>query len=342
MARTNAQGNKAFDVSYRSTPAFYPDQIRIVGGADLADKRERGPLDTSADDVWRVVDGQDVLWSAHPLYNRERLEQPLKAGFVETIDLVGLITPIAIVKLDDHATVNVGRGRTRGSRIVNFERKKKCGQLGKSDEEAAEACAAKGFPLIKLDCVHKQVSDEADLLSRMFIENAQRQDDPLWTTIEVAARLLDKYNDLDMAAKICGQTPQTIKFWMTFRTVATDATVKAAKEGRLPLTAAAVLAREKDPEKQNELLAKLLEGAATGRGVVRKALTMVRKDKGSGANPFQGKAALVKFSTYLTESTKKKKLRGDFYAGVAAMIELQTTGKSRDERLAKLFKEFEG
>ena len=42
MTKAAAQG-KAFDTSYNSIPVFFPDELRIIGGADLADKRERGP-----------------------------------------------------------------------------------------------------------------------------------------------------------------------------------------------------------------------------------------------------------------------------------------------------------
>lgn len=328
---------KAFDASYTTSPTFFPDELRIVGGADLPDKRERGPIDTSASAVWKTVDGADVLWDKHPLYNKHRLAQPLKPGLIQSIDFLGVIHGPLIVKIDGQPTVNAGASRTRAARVVNFLRKQQCGVAGKRDSEAAPVCIAKSLPLIKLEVHHKRsVGGTADLIGRRGGENHARQDEPLAATIEDAARLLDETKDLEAVARVYCVDSQTVRLWMKFYDVACPETLAAVKDGRLAITAAAVLAREEDHIRQKELLEKLLAGEF--RPTVRRALRIVRKDGGKGGNPFQGKAALVKFSSHVKESAGK----GAFWEGVAALLELQTTGKTKDERLRKVFKEYDG
>lgn len=327
---------KAFEAPRPSVFAFYPDQLRIIGGADLADERERGPLDTSAKDTWKKdEDGKPITWAKHPLYNRARLAQLLKRGFIQTIDAAGVITPPSIVKLDGVPTIEVGRGRTRGCRVVNYERKQRCGMLGKTDEQAADKCAKEHLPLYMLTCVPRKAIDDISLLNHMGIENHARQDDDVEATIEQAAKLLDAHNNnYDLVGTMLCVDGHTIRAWMKFHEVATPEVKALVKAGRIGITAAAHLARKADPAEQNKLLAELL----TAEPTVRRASNLARKDKGAGANPFARKKELVKFQ----EIVKEEGGRSAFIEGVLAFLELQLTGKTEDQRLAALFKKLDG
>lgn len=342
MTKATSQG-KAFDTSYSSIPVFYPDELVIIGGADLADKRERGPLDTSASDIWDD-DGTQRTYADHPLFNKARLEKPLDEKFVRQIDLLGVLQYPLIARLNGHPVINAGRRRTRAARLVNFERKKACGVLGKSDREAAPLCLAKGSGLLKISCAHKAVGDEFDLFARMGAENHGREDDDLATTIEFAKKAVADTNDPQAVAVVLGVDVATVESWLTFDEVATPETKQAVADGRLRITAAAIVAQKKDPTEQNELLAKMMSGDF--KPTVRRARQLVRSQtKPSRANPFVGKADLVKFKTFIAEAKPKKGAKETasdkaFREGVSALLELQTTGKTPDKRLAAIYKAF--
>lgn len=334
---TKTRDGKAFDTSYTSAPTFYPDEVRIIGGADLTDKRQRGLNDVSAKDVWKKDDaGRDVFFAKHPLYNKFRLAQGVKTSMVKTIDLVGIVVNPTIVKLNDVATVQAGTGRVRGARIVNYDRKKACGLAGKNDREAAEACALKGHGLIKLECKMLRVLSDADLVSRMAVENHHRQQDNLATTIELAMKLIDGTGDYATTALLLDVDVQTVRAYVSFYDHATDAVKQACLDGKLEVSAGAILSRERDPAKQDALLAELLSGKH--RPTVRNAARLVRKDKGSGANPFRAKGDLLKFRTFIGEQKRKT----PFEEALDALLELMTTGSTANKQLAKYYKAFEG
>jgi hypothetical protein len=322
---------KAFDTNTVNIPVFYPDELRIVGGLELVDPRERGPLDT----------GKPA--KPTPLYNPTRLACPLKEGFVESVDLHGIISPPSIVGDEDGVpAIKVGRSRIRGARVVNYERRKKLNLLnGKSDRAVADKCLAAGLPLRSVKCDGRKKVSSVQILSEMIAENHMRTDDDFATTIALAQTMLDETNnEFDLVAREFGVTPTTLKLWLSFEEKATPETKAAMQAGRLSLTAAALLAREEKPDEQNKQLAELLSAPDQ---TVRRAANISRKGKGGkgrggGANPFHGKKELVKFGGFYAQEAGK----GAFVEGVLALIALQTTGKTDDPRLADVFKQFEG
>lgn len=321
------QDKKAFpDAGHTSIPVLYPDEVCLVGGADhITDKRQRGPLDSKKPEK-----------RSH-LYRPGRLTNDFKPGFVESIDLHGVLQAIRIVKQDNIPIVEYGQHRTRAARISNYDRRKACGQLnGKSDREVDDACIAAGMPLRRLRCDCKQDSSTANSIGRILAENHMRHDDDIETTLPLIKQLLDETeNNFPAVARAVGETEQTIRFILQYDKHATPETKAAFKAGRLRLTHCATLAREQDPEAQNKALAELL---AAPNPTVRRAAKIVRKDKGAGANPFSGKRELVKFSEFV----KKEGGGSEFMKGALAMLALQTTGKATDDRLAKLHKKYEG
>lgn len=332
MAKDSKQ---AFEGASRtSIYPFYPDELRIIGGADLANELEQGPLDVSGKDTWKKGDdGKPVPWSKHPLYRQHRLAQPLKEGFVDSVDLQGVITPIQIIKIDGVPTVAVGRSRTRGLRVANHLRKVKCGVGGKTDAEAAQRCANAALPLKKVKCDYANVSDPKTLLSRQAIENMMREPDTIETVIDIAAILLDETSDYGVTAQMMGVTETTIRGWMAFAQNATPETKKLVADGRIGLSSAALLAKEADPEKQNALLQQFM---TDGKPTRRRAAQLSRRDGGKGANPFAGKKELRKFVDFV----KAEGGKNAFVEGVVAGMNLQITGQAEDERLGKLFAKY--
>jgi hypothetical protein len=324
----SGDSKKAFDTAHTSVPVYYPDELCLVGGADhLSDPRQRGPLDT------KTPKDRD------PLFRPRRLARPFKPGFVESIDAGGVMEDISIVLREGVPVVEYGQMRTRGARVVNTERKARCGiKAGTSDRKAQAACTGAGFPLVSLRCSGKKTKSDVNMLSRILAENHLRHDDDIDTTIDLMTQLLDATeNNVELVARQMGVTPQTVRHLMGFHEHATKETRKAVQEGRVGITAAALLAREKDPGEQNKLLAKLI---AAPDQTVRRAAQLSGRKRGEGeATPaLVGKRALTKFRAFLVKEPRE----GDFCAGMAALIEYQTTGKIDDQRLAKLVKQYEG
>lgn len=318
---------KAFDTAHTSSPVFFPDELSIVGGADHLDERERGPLDTS-----RPKDD--------PLYRPKRLETPLKLGFVASIDANGVMQAISIIKRGNVPTVEFGQCRTRAARAANYARKQACGVLGRPDRVADPICLAAGMPLRRIQCSGRKTVTTVATLGRMLAENHQRHDDDLDTTLLLMAKLLDETtNDFELVAREMGVEPQTVRSLMKYQENATPETKAMVKAGRLAISAAALICRETDPVTQNKQLAELMSAP---NPTVRRAQTISRRGRGkgepSGANPFHGKKELVKFKDFVAAEGGKSA----FLEGVIAALDLQTTGKVDDERLAKIYKKFAG
>lgn len=245
---------KAFDLSRNSIYVANPDELRIVGGKSLLSGIERGPLDTDDNE-------------SHPLWDGDRLTETLSEEFIANIDAYGVIVPIVIAKDDETPTVVAGRSRVRAARIVNARR------------------AKRGEPPITIECKMRR-TDGIGLMGAMIAENEARRNDEVLAKMAKAKRMLSRgVGEPDVAATFAVSV-ETLKGWLAFEDNATAETKKAVSQGRVSATAAAELARVKDPEKQSVALTSLL--TAPGKKTVtaaRKAAANVNgKKKASGAD----------------------------------------------------------
>lgn len=239
---------QAFDFARNSMWSVDPDDLCIVGGKCLP-KDEQGPNDTEEDEENSLYD--------------VRLHEPLTPEFINNIYAVGVDTPIIIAKLDDFATVVVGRSRVRAARVANKRRK------------------ANGEPLIKVDCKMKRDTD-VGLMGTMISENEARRDDDMMTKIGKLKRFMNKGVSPEDAAIRFNVTLATIKNWLAFDDNALAVTKKAVEQGKISPSAATTLARIKEPEKQKEALEALLEHAPAGSKGSTRAARIAANNAGAG------------------------------------------------------------
>lgn len=324
-----SDNKKAFNTAHTSVPVYYPDELCLIGGADLLEGDQRGPLDTKA-----PKDGNDDL------FRPNRLKLAFKVGFVESIDADGVMEDISIILREGVPVVEYGQMRTRAARVVNHARKKKCGCGSLSDRKAAERCAGAGYPLVALRCSGRKARSRELTLGRISAENNLRHDDDVETTLAIMTRFLDATeNNVELVARQMGVVPQTVRHLMNFNDHATKETRKAVQAGKIGITAAALLAREKDPAAQNKLLATFL--AAPDQTVRRAAQISGRKrgqQSATMAPVFTGKRALVKFKGFLADQAPADA----FYDGVRALLDLLAEGKTADPRLAAIVAQYAG
>lgn len=240
---------KAFDLSRNSIYVADPQDLRIVGGGKLLDGPERGKLDTVDD-------------PSHPLWDGERLEEPLTEAFIANVDAFGVIVPIVISKDDDAPTVVAGRQRVRAARVVNARR------------------AKRGEPLITVECKMRR-TDGNGLMGAMIAENEARKNDEVLGKMAKARKYLARgVSEADVAVTFAIST-ETLKGWLAFDDNATKTTKQAVASGRVSATAAAELARIKDPEKQDAALTTMF--TSPGKNTVTKARKAVAKTNGKKA-----------------------------------------------------------
>ena len=208
---------------------FDPDDLCVIGGKKLP-AAERGSIDTDDDEE-------------HELYD-PRILEPLTEEFILNIDAHGVDTPIVIAKINDIPVVVFGKTRVRAARVVNRRRK------------------ARGEPPIKIDCKVKR-GNATSLLAAMIVENEARRDDGILAKIDKLKKLMARGVAVEDAAVIFGKKVKTVKGWLAFEDNATTETKKAAESGRLSPTAAAMLAKIKDPDEQRKTLEGML--ATEGR-----------------------------------------------------------------------------
>lgn len=233
MTKTARNNKRSFDHARNTMWTIDPDDLCIIGGKKMP-AAERGSLDTN--------DGEE-----HELYDPRILEL-LTEEFILNIDAHGVDTPILIAKIDDVAVVIAGKTRVRAARLVNRRRK------------------SRGEPPIKIDCKIKR-GPATSLLAAMIIENEARRDDGIPAKIEKLKKLMARGVSADDAAVNFGVKVKTVKGWLAFEDNATPETKRAAEAGRLSHTAAAALARIKDPDEQR----KTLDGMLATEGRVTKA-----------------------------------------------------------------------
>ena len=239
MSKRDAKNSKrSFDHARNTMWTIPPEDLCIIGGRKLP-AEERGKLDTD--------DGDE-----HELYD-PRIFDPLTEEFILNIDAFGVDTPVVISKIDDVPVVIFGKTRVRAARAANRRRK------------------ARGEPLISIDCKIKR-GNTTSLLAAMIVENENRRDDGIPAKLDKLKRLMARGVSAKDASVIFGVKEQTVKGWLAFDDNATAETKKAAEAGRLSHTAAAALARIKDPDAQRAQLDRLLstEGRVS-KGAAREA-----------------------------------------------------------------------
>jgi hypothetical protein len=224
MSKTVRNSKRSFDFARNTMWTIDPDDLCIVGGKAMP-AAERGSIDTD--------DGEE-----HELYD-PRILEPLTEEFILNIDAHGVDTPILIAKIDDVPVVIAGKTRVRAARVVNRRRK------------------SKGEPPLKIDCKIKR-EKTSQLLAAMIVENENRHDDGIPAKIDKLKKLMGRGVSTEDAAVVFGVKVKTVKGWLAFEDNAITETKKAAEAGRLSHTAAATLARIKDPDEQRAQLDRLL------------------------------------------------------------------------------------
>lgn len=297
-----SNSKKAFDLGRDSVYVAEPiEDLRIVGGKDILPPDEAGPLDTE----WE---------EGMPLKDLKRLKKPLTLEFKANIKHRGVTVPIVIAKIDDVATVVAGKSRVRALRAANRERK------------------LEGLPLLKVKCVIQRDTSKAALLSTMVRENNHRRDDDLGDRIEKAKEMLDSgMSEADVANEF-GVKQTTLRGWLDFDDHATDATKQAVKEGRVPASTAAELAKITDPEEQNKTLATMLTAPEKKARSARAAKALRRGKQGSkSASDRVSQQFLLKHVQNISHSRGTERSIA-FWEGAEEMLKL-VLGEDCDERL---------
>ena len=293
---------KAFDLPRDSIYVVDPEDICIIGGKGVLTGHERGKLDTAPSGD--ALDDLDL---------RESLDE----AFVANVDHYGVRVPVLAAKVDGVMSVVDGRTRVRAARAANVLRKKR-GELP-----------------ISIRCHMQRDKDQADLIGVAISAN-QRRNETTASKIDKAKRMLARGASEDRVALSFGVKLATVKGWLDFEDNATAATKRAASSGKLSATAAAQLARMKDPERQNEALGKLLEVPG------KRTVTAAKIARGAAVTP--GKAELRAFEDALGKATSIKALTEVIGLGAAAtgwiagaeeVIAWMLTGK-KSEAIAKI------
>lgn len=306
---------KAFDLARNSIYVADPaTDLALIGGitANLP-AEQQGDADTG--------DGPD-----HDLWD-PRLLDVISEEFIASIDAFGVLEPILIAKIDDMAVVVDGRQRVRAARVVNLRRK------------------ARGEPAIKVEA--KVVRRPGlGLMGAMVTANEARRDDNLLAKIEKLKRYMSRGVSVEDASIAFAISVPTAKGWLAFDDNATDALKDAAARGTVSVTAAAEIARVKDPEKQVAAL-RTLEATPGKKTVVaaRRAVATSTKDdtKGDGVGLIgrrDQRAFLDKVVEVGAASGGKAHHDGsaEYWEGVEATLKAVLGEGKLDARIRKLLK----
>lgn len=239
---------KAFEFSRNSMYVADPLDLCIVGGLSLP-AEQRGPVDTAVD-------------KGHALYD-PRLELPINAEHLASIDAMGVIVPVVIAKLDELPVVVDGRQRVRMARLANAAR------------------AARGEASMKIGCVVQQ-SKEARLFGVMVGLNEIRVDDSIGAKIEKIKRAKERGISDDDIALMFGQTLAYVRQLLAYDLNATDEVRAAVASGSLAPTAAIHLVRNAKSEgAQRRAIAKL--EASSEKPSTRRAIEAAKEESGEVA-----------------------------------------------------------
>lgn len=255
MATGNSK--KAFDFTRDSIWACDPKTELCIVGGDTLDNAERGDLDVSSHDAG----GRE-----HPLYD-PAIRDALDPALIHNIDAYGVIEPVVITKLDGIAVVVDGRTRVRAARVVNARR------------------YMRGEQPIKVRAVQRR-DDEGGLIGVMIAANeGRRRADDVLAKLAKAKRLIVRGIGHDDVAKTFAVSRATLEGWLALEDHGTDETKRAIADGRVSPTAAAELARVRDPDKQREALASML--SAPGKKTTlaaRRAVAQIARPKLGGGD----------------------------------------------------------
>lgn len=231
---------------------YDPKDLCIVGGKDLPDPRERGPLDTT-------VAGADAFLSSLITHD---LLKPIEDVDVDDIVERGLMKPIEVIMYMGVPRVVFGRGGVRKTRRANIIRKEK------------------GQPPIVVKVSFTRESNPLALQWRIVSENLRRKTLSVLDRLEMALMLLNGGASEESVAKAFGVKQQRFKDWLALKDHATDKVKAALTEGRINASASIELAlHAKDPAAMDKALDGMLQaGATTSRAARKAARTASGKD----------------------------------------------------------------
>lgn len=231
---------------------YDPKDLCIVGGKDLPDPRERGPLDTP-------IKGIDSFLASLVTHD---LLKPIDDLDVDDIVERGLMKPIEAVMYQGIPRVVFGRGGVRKSRRANLIRKEK------------------GQPPVVVKVSFTRETNPLALQWRVVSENLRRKALSVLDRIEMAVMLLNGGASEESVAKAFGVKQQRFKDWLALKDHATGKVKAALAEGRINPSASIELAlHAKDPEAMDKALDAMLQaGATTSRAARRAARAASGKD----------------------------------------------------------------
>ena len=227
-------GAQAFDSARSQIFHLDADNQIVIVGLDTKD----GP--------------EHVLWD-------DRINLPLDEDLVENLLLLRkVLEPVSVRKNGDVAEVVYGRQRVRCVREAN---------------KRLLAQGAKTTDLIKVPCIIERATD-ADLIRRMYSENAQRREDSPMARARHIQRFMEFGNSPEVAAKVFRLKPASIKEQVTLLDL--DKSVqKMVDGGQLGATAALSLVTLSFAEQKTQA-SKLVESGQTTVAEVKHAVRQQR------------------------------------------------------------------
>lgn len=240
-ASTKKGFNLARDSVYVADPIT---ELRICGGRGVLPPEEAGDLDTDP--------GPGV-----PVQDQRRLAKPVPPQTLRSIHQDGVLQPIVIGKIDDVATVIVGKRRVRAARASNRRR------------------LQEGRPLLRLRCVIQRDVRPVAVKAAIIRENSHREEDDLADKIgKLRAYLGDGGSESD-AAREFNVEQDTVRGWLDYDDHATD-DLKTAVQAGLPASTAMEIAKVHDADRQRALLARVLATPGARQRSARKVRAIAR------------------------------------------------------------------
>lgn len=207
-----------------------PMNVGIIGGLEIANEHERGPLDTADDPT-------------HELSDIKRLRAPLDEPFYFGVEFAGVKVPITCKKYNGVLFVVVGRKRLRAARRANIAR------------------AMRGEPPMVITYIIEASNDKAKLAGLVMLENNARTDDDHGTKVDKLRAFMERYNcDLEVAAHYANEKPNVLKAWLAFDESAIDDIKAAVYSGQMSISAGIEISRAGNPEQQAQALQLALGG----------------------------------------------------------------------------------
>lgn len=255
-------------------------------------KKASGESPTRAKGELAWFDPADVVLmtdEAHPLYDPRAVEPP-DSTLVESMlslasndEPMGVLEPVlGYVNDEDQVIIIDGRRRTTAAREANKR--------------------LKGKYTILLPVLPREGS--ADDLFEVMLGTFIRKDDSPLEKARKAGTLLGKGRDVKQVAAVMGCTAQTIRNFKQLLSC-TPQVQKAVEKGQIGATIIKEI-HDLEPEKQNELVAKMIEAGKTG-GRVAKAKVAKAKRKKVDAPPTRRMMSRVKIEAWVKALKKAEK-----------------------------------